>query len=87
MLGIELDQPRDQDQWPREEPFTVVHKREEEQNQWQAEAELDSVSSDQLISTDGSYLPESWSAAEQPAIEEALRETEAVKREHESAER
>ncbi len=48
LLGIELDQPRDQDQWPREEPFTVVHKREEEQNQWLAEAEPDSVSSDQL---------------------------------------
>ncbi len=87
LLGIELDQPRDQDQWPREEPFTVVHKREEEQNQWLAEAEPDSVSSDQPISTDGSYPPESWSAAEQPAIEEALRETDAVKRERESAER
>ena len=86
LLGIELDQPREQDQWPREEPFTVVHKREEEQNQWQAEAQLDSVSSDQLFSTDGSYLPESWSAAKQPAIEETFRETEAVKREHDSAE-
>jgi len=87
LLGIELDQPRDQDQWPREEPFTVVHKREEEQNQWLAEAEPDSVSSDQPISKDGSYPSESWSPAEQPAIEEALRETDAVKRERESAER
>ncbi|BBH19206.1 hypothetical protein Back11_05510 [Paenibacillus baekrokdamisoli] len=55
LLGIELDQPREQEQWPREEPFIVVHKREEEeQNQRESEEaqEEDEYSSNELEFTE-----------------------------------
>ncbi|MFC5652077.1 LysM peptidoglycan-binding domain-containing protein [Paenibacillus solisilvae] len=93
LLGIELDQPRDQEVWPREEPFTVVHKREEEQNQWGAGADsysIPNVSDQPETAANSSYAPESWLAAAQPSFGESLireaAQREAAEREREAAE-